>query len=118
MIRRMAVSILVLAAIAVGADEAARTYLKGTITGFETRLHDKNRRTKVYELKGADRIYQVDICGSLQAGKYAPGQQVEYRVAGNRLYIRRDDNPAKEYNCQIEGSRTLDSGKTETSTPR
>ena len=39
--------------------------------------------------------------GAFQAGNFAPGQTVEYRVDEQRLYIRHED---KEYRCQIEGT--------------
>jgi hypothetical protein len=112
--RFLAVLALIPVTIAAGPDKTSPAYQKGTITGYETRLHNKNRRAKVYELKGADRIYDVDICGAFQAGKFQPGQAVDYRVMGERLYILRDDG--KEYNCKIEGSRTLDREKTDDST--
>jgi len=38
------------------------------------------RHTKVYELKGADLVYQIDDCGSFQSGKFDAGQSVDYRV--------------------------------------
>jgi hypothetical protein len=99
-----------------------RQYLKGTIEGFETRrdyhigggggggngtpanpVSSWTRKAKVYELRGADLIYKVDYCGAFQAGKFAPGQTVEYRVERDRLYILHDQD--KEYSCQIEGTR-------------
>ena len=83
------------------------TYQKGTIEGFDTQRHytgnNTFRNAKVYELRGPDMIYRIDYCGSFQAGKFVPGQVVEYRVDGNRLYIRHDNN--EEYNCKIEGKR-------------
>ena len=99
------------------------TYLKGTIEGYETRrdvhvsgapggpgtvpaTHTTTRVAKVYELHGSDLIYKVDYCGAFQAGKFSPGQVIEYRVDGDRLYVRHDIN--KEYSCQIEGRRALD----------
>ena len=60
-------------------------------------------KAKVYELDGPDLTYQVDYCGAFQKGRFAPGQAVEYRVDGERLYIRHDNN--QEYSCQIEGKR-------------
>jgi len=107
-------------------DPAAPTtqplkYQKGTIEGFETRrdtsifggggggngtpsspVNSRTRIAKVYRLRGPDMIYKVDYCGAFQAGQFTPGQEVEYHAAGNRLYIRHDND--KEYSCQIEGT--------------
>ena len=74
------------------------------------------RDKTVYELKGVDQIYLIDYCGAFQAGKFSLGQVVKYRVDeadedDMRLYIRRDDG--KEYNCKIEGKRTLEGAKTD-----
>lgn len=99
-------------------------YLKGTIEGFETRrdtsvfggggsgtssspVSSRTRVAKVYRLRGQDLIYKVDYCGAFQAGRFAPGQVVEYRVSGERLYIRHDTD--KEYSCQIEGTQKPES---------
>lgn len=103
-------------------DMSGPTYMKGTILGFSIRrdLHvsggggqslsvgSSARKAKVYELQGPDLIYQVDYCGAFQAGQFAPGQVVEFRVdnGGGRLYIRHDGN--KEYSCQLEGTRKPD----------
>lgn len=99
------------------------TYLKGTILGFSMRrdIHVSSgaggvassaRKAKVYELQGPDLIYQVDYCGSFQAGQFQPGQAVEFRVdsGGGRLYIRHDVD--KEYSCQLEGTRKPDAPST------
>lgn len=113
---RTAFLILLLPAFAIAADKPQRTYQKGTITGYESRLDtwgmggDSNkRREKVYELKGTDMIYKVGYCGAFQAGQFKPGQEVDYRVQGERLYIRHDND--KEYGCKIEGSKTLEAAK-------
>ena len=102
------------------------TYLKGTILGYSLRrdvsvsggggppgtgsfpVASSARKAKVYELQGPDLIYQVDYCGSFQAGKFETGQVVEFRVdsVGGRLYIRHDGD--KEYSCQLEGTRKPD----------
>jgi hypothetical protein len=100
------------------------TYLKGTILGYSVRrdLHisggggapgslpvsSNARKAKVYELQGPDLVYQVDYCGSFQAGKFETGQVVDFRVdsVGGRLYIRHDGE--KEYSCQLEGTRKPD----------
>ncbi len=100
------------------------TYQKGTITGWSTRI-DSNvagggnnsavwthkRRTRIYELKANNLIYEIDDCGSFQAGQFTPGQVVDFRVdesnkRDRRLYIRRED--AQEYKCRMEGVRAVD----------
>jgi len=65
----------------------------------------------VYELNGADFVYKVDYCGAFQSGKFDIGQVVEYRVDGERLYIRREDG--KEYKCKIEGTKAVKGAKTD-----
>ncbi|SRR5579871_936600 len=109
-----------------GIEPPPISFLKGTIQGFETRrdtrvsgggggangtptlpIGSTTRIAKVYRLRGADMIYKIDYCGAFQAGQFAPGQVVEYRVAGNRLNIRHDND--KEFSCQIEGTETLES---------
>ena len=100
-------------------DTSAPSYMKGTILGFSIRrdihvsggnggIGSSARKAKVYELQGPDLVYQVDYCGAFQAGQFAPGQVVEFRVdtGGGRLYIRHDIN--KEYSCQLEGTRKPD----------
>lgn len=101
---------------------APMVFLKGTIEGFETRrdlsvgggggggngmpgspVSAMTRIAKVYRLRGPDLIYKIDYCGAFQAGQFTPGQVVEYRVDGNRLYIRHDTD--KEYGCKIEGTQ-------------
>jgi len=102
------------------------SYMKGTILGYSIRrdthvsggggtpggsvfpTSSSTRKAKVYELQGPDLVYQVDYCGAFQAGQFAPGQVVEFRVdnGGGRLYIRHDGN--KEYGCQLEGTRKPD----------
>ncbi len=72
-------------------------------------VNSSTRRIKVYELVGADLVYQIDNCGAFQSGKFAPGESVEYRVDGERLYIRHDGD--KEYKCKIEGTRKADAVK-------
>ncbi len=101
------------------AGSFARTYVKGTILGFSIRrdlfvsgsangVGSSARKAKVYDLQGPDMIYQVDYCGSFQAGQFQPGQVVEFRVdnPGRRIYIRHDGD--KEYGCQLEGTRKPD----------
>lgn len=102
----------------VSADKTLSTYQQGTIMGYETRLdtwgvNSKSdyRRAKVYELKGTGMLYKIDYCGAFQAGDFAAGQSVDYRVNvsdkdDKRLFIRRDNG--KEYSCQLEGTRIPD----------
>jgi hypothetical protein len=122
-IPRIASFVLLVAAIATAADKPTHTYLKGTITGYDTRLDnqpwaagvfggtnrngggDTKRRAKVYELKGTDLVYQIDYCGSFQEGAFEAGQAVDYRVDGDRLFILRED--AKEYKCKVEGKKAI-----------
>ena len=115
-ILRAALFLLLAATIAAAVDKTTPTYQKGTITGWDKRTDIKGngnetltRNKKVYELKGTDLIYQVDYCGAFQAGKFMTGQAVDYRVDGERLYIRRDDG--KEYKCKIEGTKAIEGAK-------
>jgi len=114
----------ILLAATIAAGQTPHTYQKGTITGWNIRVDSNtsggsgnspvstiNRRAKVYELKGSGLVYKVDYCGAFQAGKFGIGQAVDYRVDGERLYIRHDGN--KEYSCKIEGTRAADSAKPE-----
>ena len=95
--------------------------MKGTVLGYSirrdikvgggggaTQVYSYDRKAKVYELQGPDLIYQVDYCGAFQAGHFAPGQAVEFRVdkVAGRLYIRHDGN--KEFSCQLEATRKPD----------
>jgi hypothetical protein len=80
-----------------------QTDVRGAGNGTST------RNKKVYELRGTDLIYSVDYCGAFQAGKFQTGQSVDYRVDGERLYIRKDDG--KEYKCKLEGTRIFDAAK-------
>jgi len=97
-------------------------WLKGTIQGYSVHkeisgYHNSQSalnvalgtKVKVYELHGAEANYEIDRCGSFQSGKFAPGQEIEYRVDGERLYIRHDGD--QEYACQIEGRSLPDSPK-------
>ena len=102
-----------------GRRQDAAHLSEGTITGWDKRTDIRSgakgetvtRNKKVYELKGADLVYQVDYCGAFQAGKFTAGQAVDYRVDGERLYIRRDDG--KEYKCKIEGTKATEGAKTD-----
>jgi hypothetical protein len=105
----------------------APKYQQGTITGWTTRMDSRvfgganntsvmsnNRRTRVYELKGTDLVYQIDDCGSFQAGQFTAGQAVDYRVDDadkndKRIYIRRDNG--KDYKCRLEGAKAVEGAK-------
>jgi hypothetical protein len=129
-ILRTALLILLMATTAAAADKTPPTYQQGTIMGFDTRMdsktfgggggggpanapgapvHTSTRRTKVYELKTATLVYQIEDCGSFQAGKFEAGQTVDFRVDDKRLYIRHDGD--KEYKCRIEGTRVVEGAK-------
>lgn len=97
-------------------------WLKGTIQGYSVRRQSHysrnngsslniafDKKIKVYELQGTEANYLIDFCGSFQVGKFVPGQEVEYRVFGERLYIRHDGD--KTYACQIEGKSLPESPK-------
>ena len=89
-------------------QDKTSTYQKGTITASDTELKDfssiqgnaDKHHVKVYELKGADQTYKISDCGAFQSGKFTAGQTVDYRVDGDRLYIRREDG--KETKCSIQ----------------
>jgi hypothetical protein len=109
-ILRTALFVLLAAAIVAGAGETARTYQHGTITGWSTKYYPSgfSGKHKFFELKGDGMVYQIDDCGSFQAGQFTAGQTVDYRVDeadpnDKRIYIRRDDG--KEYKCKMDGAR-------------
>ncbi len=116
-----ALFVLLVATIGVGDDKTPHTYQKGTITGWDTRIDIRNagngqrvrRRTRVYELKTADLVYEIDDCGAFQAGQFTAGQAVDYRVdtADKRIYILHDNG--KEYKCKMEGAKTAEDDKTD-----
>jgi hypothetical protein len=121
---RVVLFVLLMATIAAGSDKTAPTYQKGTIKAWDTRIDVHNagngsrvyRHTRVYELKAADLVYQIDDCGSFQAGQFTAGQTVEYRVDDSdkndpRIYIRRDHG--KEYKCKMEGARLAEYADTD-----
>jgi hypothetical protein len=103
------VLIVLTAALATASDKASPlTYQNGSVQGWDIRVDGNNsgngsRRAKVYELRGSDLVYKIDYCGAFQAGKFGIGQAIEYRVDGERLYIRHDGD--KEYKCKIEGTK-------------
>lgn len=109
-----------------GVEPPPITFVKGTIEGFDTRrdtsvsgggtvgnssfpASSHTRIVKVYRLRGTDLTYKIDYCGMFQAGQFTAGQEVEYRLAGNRLYIRHDND--KEYDCQVEGTERPESAR-------
>ena len=100
-------------------------YQQGTILGYDIR-RDTNvfgssgangavstgtRKTKVYQLKTANRLYKVDSCGDFAA--FEVGQVVDFRLGpgidGQRLYVRHDGG--KEFNCKIDGVSTIEDPK-------
>ena len=108
---------VLLAAFAFASNKTSHTYQKGTISGWENRIalwgegffgelgQGVPYEVTVFDLKGADTIYMIDSCGAFQAGRFGIGQAVDYRLDGDRLYIRRDNG--KEYKCKIDGQKTL-----------
>jgi hypothetical protein len=114
-VTRTALFAVLLATFVFGFDKTPRTYLKGTITGWQNGMdvwgagffgtygEGVPREKTVFELKGTGRIYLIDYCGAFQAGQFGIGQAVDYRLDSDRLYIRRDNG--KEYKCKIEGQR-------------
>lgn len=119
---RTALLAVLLATFAVASDKTPQIYQKGTIRGWENRTDFWGAgfvgpeaegiplKVRVFELKGMDLVYLIDYCGSFQAGQFGLGQAVDYRVDGERLYIRRDNG--KEFKCKIEGQRSLQEPKT------
>ncbi len=110
-VSRLTLSVLIMVStLASGADKQPHTYQSGTITGWSTQHYSRAvsiggnvypapGHKKFYELKGVGTIYQLDDCGSFDAG-----QTVKYRVEGKKVYILRENG--KENKCSIEGVRT------------
>ena len=95
--------------------ETALKYETGEILGYTVRRDTVENSTrlakaKVYELKGQKLIYLLDYCGNFQAGKFFPGQMVQFRVDADkdRIAVRHDGN--QEYSCQLEGMHLIQSG--------
>lgn len=116
MIPRTTLFVLLLATIAVGADKTSHTYQRGTITGWNTQHYSRAFSSggtvmsapghkKFYDLKGVGVLYEIDDCGSFEAG-----QAVDYRVDGKKIYILRENG--KEHKCRIEGVKTEASSPT------
>ena len=121
-IARTALFAALLATFAVASDKPPHIYQKGTIKGWENRIDMWGAgfvgpeaegiplKVTVFELKGMNLVYLIDYCGAFQAGQFGLGQALDYRVDGERLYIRRDNG--KEYKCKIEGQKALEDAKT------
>jgi hypothetical protein len=105
------------------ASPAPFTYQKGTVLGWSTRVDtstgssgngltfNNKRRTRVYDLKGDTLVYQIEDCGSFQAGQFTAGQVVSYRVDESnkndrRIYIQRESG--KDYSCRMDGERAVE----------
>jgi PEGA domain len=94
-VSRLMVLMFILATSLLALDRIPPAYQKGTIT-------TSNDNSKSYDLKGSGEEYQINHCGDFQSG-----QQVDYRVQQDKVYISRDGG--KEYKCSIqatEGPRT------------
>ena len=72
------------------AADSAPGYQKGTLA------KQFSSPRKFYDLKGNPKSYQINNCGDFQ-----DGQEVDYRVDGEKVYIRRESG--KEYKCNILG---------------
>jgi hypothetical protein len=87
---------------------AASLYQPGEILGYMIRrdtVESTTRWAKVYELRGSKFMYLIDYCGAFQAGKFLPGEHVQFRVAPeeDRLYVRHGTE--KSWSCRLEGMR-------------
>ena len=89
-ISRAALIIFLITKIAAGADKTPPTYQNGTISNISW-----NHAS--CELDGVGIRKLISNCGALQSG-----QPVDYRVKGNKVYIRRESG--KEYKCGIVGT--------------
>ena len=89
-ISRTALFIFLMTTMAAGADKTPRTYQKGTILNI-------SRNHASCELEGIGIRKLISNCGNFQSG-----QPVDYRLKGDRVYIRRETG--KEYKCSIEGT--------------
>jgi hypothetical protein len=82
--------IFLMTTMAAGADTTPPTYQKGTIVNI-------SRNHASCELEGIGVRKLISNWGNSQSG-----QQVDYRLKGDRVYIRRQGG--KEYKCSIEGT--------------
>jgi hypothetical protein len=73
------------------AAQAPHNYEKGTVT--ET----VSGKSKGYDLKAPNGVYQISHCGDLQSG-----QSVDFRADEDNVYILRDGG--KEYRCSIKAT--------------
>lgn len=89
-ISRTALFIFLMTTMAAGADRTPPTYQKGTILNI-------SRNHASCELEGINIRKLISNCGNFQSG-----QPVDYRVKGDKVYIRRESG--KEYKCSIEGT--------------
>ena len=87
---RTALFIFMITTMAAGADKTPPTYQKGTILNI-------SRNHTSCELEGIGIRKLISNCGNFQSG-----QPVDYRVKGDKVYIRRESG--KEYKCSIEGT--------------
>jgi hypothetical protein len=84
---RTALFVFLTATIAAPADQTPPIYEKATIITV-------SGRPAFYELKGINVHSEISDCGDFWSG-----QSVDYRVKGDKVYIRRDNG--KEYKCSI-----------------
>ena len=89
-ISRTAFFIFLMAAISDGADKTAPTYQQATIISI-------SGNPASCELQGIGMHKQISNCGDFRIG-----QSVDYRVKGDKVYIRRENG--KEYKCNILGT--------------
>lgn len=86
-----------------GADKTAPTYQSGVIAAWNNEPYARRLghtlRKKSYELKGNGYTYEINDCGTFNAG-----QTVDYRVDGKKIYIRGEKD--HEHKCTIEGVKT------------
>ncbi|HET6929959.1 MAG TPA: hypothetical protein VFI45_06530 [Candidatus Acidoferrum sp.] len=98
-ISRAALFFFLIASIAAAADKTPPAYQKGTISNV-------SGNHASCELTGADIHKLIGNCGDFQSG-----QPVDYRVQGDKVYIRHEGG--KEYKCAIVGTiETNVAGKT------
>ena len=90
MLTRTALFVLLIAIFAPAAGKTLPAYQKGTLT----RVSDTR---KSYELKGPGTDKYFSNCGDFQTG-----QVVDYRVEGEKVYIRGENG--KEYKCRVMGT--------------
>src|SRR6266567_799086 len=89
-ISRTAIFIFLMTTMAAGAEKTPPTYQKGTILNISSDHAS-------CELEGIGIRKLISNCGNFQSG-----QPVDYRLKGDRVYIRREGG--KEYKCSIEGT--------------